>query len=117
MTGLIKNLTVNELLNLMNSKVPAGYVEVSADKLQNIEGLSDPRIDYKAYYNAQTQNVILTGTNKPQPTADKPDGGIFYTDVRYSADGSFVNKTPVAAAQTELVAPNIAVYSASYSTR
>ncbi|KGM39698.1 hypothetical protein JY96_05760 [Aquabacterium sp. NJ1] len=73
------------------------------DKLQNIEGLSDPRIEYRAYYNAQTHNVILTGTGLPQPVGSTSDASIFYTDAR-NADGSFVNKTPVAAAQTELVA-------------
>jgi len=69
------------------------------------------RISYQGYYNPDTNQIILTGSPKPQPVGgsgfgDDPlikDGGIFYETTRITSGpnaGAFLEK-PVSVAQTE----------------
>ena len=111
------SLTTLQLLALTrpsNSTVPpVGFVAVSAEKLVLSGQATDLRIDYKAFFNATTNELIITGTPKSQKIGSSgmpgedisklPDAGIFFDAARTNTGsnaGAFLGR-PISAAQTE----------------
>jgi hypothetical protein len=111
-------LTTSNLLALARDPKPqtppAGFVAVPSDKLVIPTLQQETRIDYKGFYNAQTNELVITGTPKPVSgvglwLADQKDVGIFGDSIRVMTGpnaGAFVEK-PLAAIQTEELAKNL----------
>jgi hypothetical protein len=81
----VGTLTTAQLLTLSRSgsniTPPAGFVAISSDKLNTPNDLQ-ARIDYKGFYNAKINELIITGTPKPVTSgglwsSNQQDRGIF----------------------------------------
>src|SRR5262249_15072371 len=100
-------LTTAQLLTLMRptdqTVPPPGFVSVPTDKLTLPRDQYESRIDYHAFYNPQTNELIITGTPKPQysgahwqSTDEMRDVGIFFDANRPMTGpnaGAFVEKS------------------------
>ena len=108
-------LTTAQLLGIARTPAaPAGFVAVPADKLVLPDSALQTRIDYKGFYNPQTNELLITGTPNPflvlnSSTSTQKDFGIFGDAPRVMSGpnaGAFVDK-PLAATQTEALAKKL----------
>ena len=106
--------SVGQLIDtLRNDRPPAGFVAIPLQQLNLTVPGGEARIEYAAFFNATTNQLILSGAPKPQPWGGNgmggepitEDAGIFH-DARVvttgSSAGRFVEK-PIPVAQTEAV--------------
>jgi hypothetical protein len=95
-----------------SSNLPEGFIPVAADKLVLPLGNQSARIEYSAWYNATTNELVLTGKALPQPIGGDgmggpptvADAGIFHDSTRRLQGpyaGAFIDGKPIAVAQTE----------------
>lgn len=79
--------SVGQLINVLrNATPPAGFDVVLIDDLEATIPGGESRIEYAAYFNTTTNQIILSGTPKPQPLGGNgmdgvaliEDAGIFH---------------------------------------